>query len=366
MSWVALSGLPTDSNQYYGVVTPTTPLISAASVGDTGFAPIVRADTGDFMITPLYPLDPASGGEVQIVFTDGADYTSDPIMFSIDSLPEAPGEFAAIVALQQRVLDNNLRLAGLTRDSLLDVLPDDVPLSRVPLYLSFGGIDDPRNPNSLRALADQTASILDSSAFDMDILDRILAETGIRAYFEELVASLDTTPISFISGVESGLADIPVNSRGACLTAPNYGITNCGALASAMERQYGLATAASSASQRVVNDGIKAGLMIASFFPGVAIEAAAIGTLVWGDATMKEGLQNLLPSEFDDGATSFNPSETDFNEDFTTDGNWTQFAVTATSRGWTLDKVAIEVVLRTSLKARRRARLSIGMRIRLV
>jgi hypothetical protein len=341
-TWVPISGLPSDSRNFYGVVTAAT-----KAVTDTGFAPIVRVDSGDYLITPLYPPDPTKGGAVQIVIADGDKYTSAPISFYVDSLPQAPGVFDSIVTLQQLILTERLRLAGLTRDSLIFGSPTEIPLEQLPYVLSYGAIDNPSNPNSLSAIANGTAPIVLGGTFDLDILERLLADMDLISYFQELHGILDTIDLAPVSSSFATLQTLRVSSSSVCINPPNYGITSCASLAAAMTKQYNSETASKSASETVVQDGIKTGLAIASLFPGVAVEAAAIGAAVWADGVVDQGEQSLLPSEFADEATSFNPSETNFNEDFMQDGIWTEFNVSAISRGWILDKIAIEAVLQS-------------------
>ncbi|MBD3258039.1 hypothetical protein GF377_06365, partial [candidate division GN15 bacterium] len=338
-SWVGLAGLPSGSSGFYGVVT------SAAKADDTGYLPIVRSDSGDFMIVPFNPSDPIGGGQVQVVITDGGDITAEPVTLTLDSLPPAPGEFDAVVSLLQDILTEQLRIAGLSRDSLSYGSASEVPLSAVPYVLAHAAIDSPDNPNSLRALADGPVPYLDSAAIDIDFLDRVTAVTGLRDYLAEQLAALDTVTTSFATDYRVHRRVGSARSTNGCIPAPDYGIEGCGALSNAMRQQFALELAAVSVEEGLDKAATTGALLAISVIPGGAPVAAGIGVVLWTDGVIKEGYQNMLPSEFVDAATLFDPSQQDFPEDFTEAGEWTQFRLTASSKGWTLDKVALEAVL---------------------
>ena len=345
ISWIELSGLPNDSKNYAGIVTPLTSTFSASAVDDTGYTYVRRTDSGDFMIMPLYPPDPIHGGVVQIILTDGEGNVSEPMEFTIDSLPEAPNEYSDVVALMQDVLTMNLALNGLTRDSLDFDSASDIPLTLLPYYLSYNVIDNPENSNSMRAIADGPIPYLNNNSIDIELLDRLYGLMDIRAYYEDIIANLDTTSSQVSLYNNSKLSNISINSSQTCITPPSYGITTCAQLAAAMSDQAKRAKASASASEKVVNDIISSTLLGISLIPGAAPISATIGGALWTNSLMNSGFENMLPSEFVDEATSFNPSITEFNEDYTEPGNWTEFKVTATSNGWKLDKITLEGVL---------------------
>ena len=353
ISWIELTGLPDDTSNYSGIVTPLTTTFSASAVGDTGYTYVMRTDTGDFMIMPLYPPDPIHGGVVQIVLTDGEGNFSEPMEFTIDSLPEAPNEYSDVVSLMQDVLTMNLALNGLTRDSLNFQSASDIPLTLLPYYLSYNVIDNPENPNSMRAIADGPIPYLNNNSIDIELLDRLFGLMDLRAYYEDIITNLDTTITPELNYSNSKLSEIKVSSIQSCITPPDYGITTCAQLAAAMNDQAKRAKASASASDKVVNDIISSTLLGVSLVPGAASVTAVIGGGLWVKGMMKSGFENMLPSEFVDEATSFNPSTNSFNEDYTEPGNWTEFKVTATSNGWKLDKIALEGMLQAvgALKA---------------
>lgn len=338
-SWVPISGLPSGSGGFYGIVTST------AKADDTGYASIVQSDSGDFLIVPFNPSDPIGGGEIEVTVTDGGQITAEPILLTLDSLPPAPGEFSAIVSLLQEILTEQLRIAGLTRDSLVYASASAVPLPHVPYVLAYSAIDRPDNPNCLRALADGPVPYLGNTAVDIELLDRISGRADLRAYFEQQLAALDTVTVTYTPDYRATKRVAQVRGLGACIPAPDYGITTCGALANAMNQQFKLELAAVSV-EAGLDQAVVSGLLVGgSLIPGGAPVSAGIGAVLWTDGVIQDGFRHMLPSEFINESTVFDASTHDFAEDFTQPGTWTRFGLTAQSKGWTVDKVALEAVL---------------------
>ncbi|MBD3401695.1 hypothetical protein GF420_02275, partial [candidate division GN15 bacterium] len=338
-SWVELSGLSGDTTGYYGIVTST------AKAGDTGYAAVVRSDTGDYLIVPLNPADPIGGGEVQVVITDGAKAMTDPLTLTLDSLPPAPGEFDALVTSIQHAFTATLASVGLTRDSLAFQDPADVPLTYLPYLIAWSAIDKPDNPNSLRAFADGPIPYLSGDSINYDLIDRLVAMTNMRAYFDEMAGVLDTISESFKLGGVRKKSGTALRHGRDCISPPDYGITSCDQLASAMRSQNALAQAATSAQAKVENDITTGVMTIASLIPGATPIVAPIGGALWTRGMMDDGFKSMLPSEFVHTGTSFDPSITAFPEDFTENGTWSTFNLTAASNGWHLDAIALEAIM---------------------
>ncbi len=341
--WAEITGLPAGNDSIYGLVLPTT-----KQAIDTGYAVVLRTDSGDYLVTPLHPTSPGSGGDVIIVLTDGSTVISQQMPMTIDTLPEAPGETAAIVEFQKQLLAHQLRIRGYSMDSLSTLDPGDIPLQHLSYFVAYDGLSSPGNPNCLEALLAGTAPMIGGNTPDWDLIDRLLAQTGYRAYLEDFVASLDTmsadsTPLSTSATLRNSAMSL---SSSACIPGPDLGISDCGSLAAAMSRVGELQKAARSAADKVVADAASNTLLVIGLIPGGGAAAAAMaGGVLWIDAKIAEGQGNLYPSIFLDGATSFDPSVTEFPEDFIEDGAWTEFNVSATSLGWKLDKVVLESIL---------------------
>lgn len=341
-SWVSLTGLPAGDSTYYGIVTSTT------KADDTGYTPVVVTDSGHYLIVPFNPSDPMHGGEVQVIIQNNSKGAAEPFTLTLDSLPPAPGEFGAVVGLMQEAFTAALAANGLTRDSLEYVDANAVPLSRVPYIMAYSTIDDPNNPNCLRAIADGTAPYFGTDSVDTDLIDRLMAHMNLRAYYEELVRSLDTLTPAFIPETRIEMRVGSLTRSSACITPPDYGIASCGALANAMQQQYALQWASQSATEQVENSLIAGTLAAATLIPGSAPLVVPISGGVWARGLIDKGFQNMFPSEFVDAATSFDPTETEFNEDFVQPGSWSVFNVTAISNGWGLDKIGVEAILQVT------------------
>jgi len=352
LSWTKINGLPENNGDLYGIVYPISATNfkaasdhAAADPIDSSFTFIYQSDSGNYMMTPLNPSDPTGGGAIEIIITDDGSIVSEPILLTLQALPEAPGEFSSIVSLMQQELDQKLRLAGTTREELRTTAVADLPLEYLPLFIGFDGLDNPDNPNSLRAIADGSAPLADS--LDVDLLDRVVAQTGYKAYLQDFVYGLDSieTPPQISKHTTLGEAARMASSSDACIDGPDLGITDCAGLAAAMEVHAELEKAARSAANKVLTDITNNSLLLLGAIPGGGeIASAAFGTVLFIEAKIAEGRTALYPSVFVDEATSFNPSKTTFEEDFTEPGNWTEFNVSAVSQGWKLDQSILEAI----------------------
>ncbi|KAA3632833.1 MAG: hypothetical protein DWP97_10310 [Calditrichaeota bacterium] len=343
MQLIELNGLPAHNDAMYAMVLPTT------KANDTGYTYVIETDSGIYLITPLNPSDPIHGGTVQILITDDSSFVSEPLLLTLDSLPAAPGEFAQVVSLLQQVLTNQLRINGYTRDSLDYSNSANIPVRQLPYIFAYDALDSPDNPNSLAAILDGTAPLLVGESTDFELVDRLLALSDFRDYLEDFVAGLDTieTAPPFILSDQQTVSKIRATDKStlACIPAPDLGITTCGNLAVAMQKHSELTVAARSAANKVKADVASATLALVGLIPGAKVATTAIGAAMFIDAKTSEGQLNLYPGEFIDEATNFNVSTTEFNEDFTENGNWTEFNVSAKSTGWKLDKLIFETVL---------------------
>ncbi len=347
-SWVRVSGIPAGADDLYGIVldadSAASPLAAAVAV-DTGLAVVFRTDSGDYMVTPLNPSDPLNGGDVLIVITDGKNVVSEPIKFTLDTLPAAPGESEAILSLLQTQLGHMMRLAGTSRDSLDNLVVDDIPLEHLALVFAYNAIDSPDNPNSLRAILDRTSPAFSADSAMWELTDRLLANTGYRDHLEDLVARLDTMAVPEVAPHRRITLREAAASGQACIPAPNMGITDCASLADAMNRQQELQDATTDLSDKVIADGISNTILVLGLIPGSQVPIVMAGGMVWGEAKMNDAYLKMLPGDFVSGQASFDPSELEFDEDFTEDGEWTRFHVTAQSQGLNLDAAIFEAIL---------------------
>lgn len=139
------------------------------------------------LIVPLHPVTPLEGGTVELTVSD-AVRACEPVSFEIQPLPEAPGELAAVVDLLQQRLSAQATELGTTTEDLVSTPLSDLPHGLWPLALAQTALDHPDSPESLRAMAD---GALGTDA--LDLLDRILARTTLRATLAAASAAAPTT-----------------------------------------------------------------------------------------------------------------------------------------------------------------------------
>jgi len=168
---VDLTGLP-DSLE-----TPMSALVATSA--DTGRTFVDRTATGEgFLIAPLVPGGTAEGGEVTLQVTDG-QRACEPVEFTVEPLPEASGTFASAVDSMERIVELKAQRLGVDPGALRGVALDTLPRPLWPLAIAREMIDGPDNPNSLRAVLEGTAPVLDGESFRAELTDRLLARTGI-------------------------------------------------------------------------------------------------------------------------------------------------------------------------------------------
>lgn len=350
-SMIKVTGLPSGNDNLYGIVlhADASVLSGANSVTqskDTAYTPVIETDSGTFILAPLNPVDPANGGVVVVTITDDSTIVSKPVELSVDALPAAPDELADLVSLLSQVFDHQLRIVGLSRDDLEYSDPHSIPAHLLPYVFTYDALDSPDNPNSLKAFAEGSAPVLENPTADIDLANRLLGLTGYREYLEDLVASLDTlTSLDFAPADPEAATALFGASPQICIDGPQLGIANCDQLANAMRKQSELASTARSAGEKVKSDVTGAALTLVSLVPGAKVGTTIFGAFLFVESKAIEGQINLYPSQFVDAATSFNPSITEFTEDFQEPGNWTHFDLTAKSNGWKLDKLIFETIL---------------------
>jgi hypothetical protein len=135
------------------------------------------------LVAPVLPEDPSGSGDISF-FVSVRGVRSPIQSLHIEALAPAPGTAVAS-------LDKLVEVTSLT-DSLPGALPQPPLLKKL--------INDPSNPNSLKAIYEGTAPILGGKTVNIDMIDRLLASTGylhaLETYknaFQELTASLNAS-----------------------------------------------------------------------------------------------------------------------------------------------------------------------------
>ncbi|MEZ5065414.1 MAG: hypothetical protein R3B81_11825 [bacterium] len=339
---IPITGLPADEVVW-----------AAISTGGDGHvvAFLERAGAGrggDQLIVPFFPDDPGTGGGVQVRITNGSNITSNLVNLQIDALPPAPGAFAAVVADLQMLLDSWLLSAATTRAELTSTPPADLPITDLNLLFLHNLIDNPVNPNSLAAFAAGEIPMFAGESIDRDLLDAMIGASGLAGLVAEKTALADTLggpPDSLRAESVRALRPLPRLDRG-CFEGPTFGAgpDDCDWLSEAMQYQSELATAAAAAATRVeqlVQGVVLAGLSLTPAAP----YATAAGAILWAAATIEDASIGIYPSHLLSGETDFVADPEAFAEDFTADGAWSEFRITAMSDGWNADRAVLEGLL---------------------
>ena len=337
---IGITGIPPEAS-VWAVVT--------AESGEQSIAFLERGAGrgGDRLLVPLHPGAPMDGGAVEIEVTNGANISSNRVSLTIDPLPAAPGAFAALVSDLELLLDGWLAQAGTTREDLRGAPLAELPVTHLQLLWIHNTLDRPDNANSLRAFADGDIPLFDGITVDRDLLDALAAASGTPGFVGRKLAFVDTLTAPELPIAET-TRQLGGSRRGGggCFEGPTFGIgpDDCETLAGAMRYQSALAIEAASAAQDV-EDTVQGIFFTAMTFTPAAPYAAGVAATFWAAKTIEAGAQGLYPSQFVSDATDFDADSLEFPEDFTDDGLWNHFRVTAVSDGWRFDRAAFEALM---------------------
>lgn len=298
----------------------------------SGVAFVERIEDGTaHLVVPVHPSGSPDAGDVELRFNDGT-FACPAVAFSIEALPPAPGEFTALVDVMQEVLDQQAAALGTTAEALRSSDIVDLPITAWPLAIAQSVLDHPDNPNSLRALAQGSAPWAAGS--DLAMADRLYARTGIRA---ALAGSL-SGPAPSAGAPASPLA--AVSSALECVTGS---VTDAPALDFCMRQASSAAFRIDGASGEVLGKlGFAAGAAGLVPLPPVKLASAGAGLAIWTLQSYREGVANLLPSDFVE--LRFTAAPLEFLEDEAGPGEWFDAEVVATSRGWKMDRLILDAV----------------------
>jgi|GEM_PF-2662078 len=340
-----ITGLPDDASGIYGIVTPVGAAAEIDTTGATGYAYIMPApDQKNYLVVPLHPLTPKSGGPVTIQFVGGDKITSVSVPLTLEPLAAAPGAFRDLVDSVQLLLDGWLAQLGTTRQAIREAEVGDLTFMEITTLFVHNLIDNPDNQNSLRAMADGDIPDFAGLDFDRELLDSIAALSNLQSMVDD--------KLEFVGGLESVTPLLPKTTFGAksrtgseagCIEPPDFDIgpDDCALLSEIMIYQTSLEVARTSAVERFKNDLIGAALSAASFTGGAAI-ATGLGSTFWAIDSIDQGQRGMYPSEFISEATDFQVDVETFAEDFVSPGYWSEFKVSAVSEGWRFDDNIIE------------------------
>jgi hypothetical protein len=289
-----------------------------------GFAHIVANESGELeLLVPLHPTEPVNGGDVTLIVTDGT-LACAPVALSIDPLPEADGEFAAVVDLLQTILTEQAALLETTPEELRTTPFDELPQSLWPLAAAQAVLDDPDNGESLRAIAE---GAMGSDV--LDLLDRMLEQTDVRAILETPLAPAALLASAQQMAVE-GCTPGDIGSSASELD-------RCMAIAADVKRSTeGISKKVADDIKYVIAVGTKLQL------PAVDYVERAFGILFWYIYNEREKTAGTLPSAFTDMTVEVDKPT--FLEDEDGPGQVTNAVVHATSTGWDATKAITEAL----------------------
>lgn len=119
---------------------------------------------------------------MKVQVTDGIR-ACPPLDFTIEALPPAPGEFSSVVDTLQDIVQAIAGDLELTTQDLLSG-DDELPSYAFPLVAAQALLDDPSNPDSLRAMSQGTAPFLGDDP-DNGLLDAIVSRLALRQVLDE-------------------------------------------------------------------------------------------------------------------------------------------------------------------------------------
>lgn len=326
---VSLAGVPSDFERplWARMSWDGGPLVSQGLVKDEG---------GEVTVTiPLHPSASPEGGEVTVRVSD-EEQSCPPFTFRVLPLPAAPGEMAALADVIQDLLDQHTVLFGTTREDLLGTPIPEMEPALVPLAVAHAIVDG-TSAESLRSYA--AGAVPDFTSADLDLLERIVARTGLRADLEaELAAVL----------AEGAAASAAVGARlpgPARAFSPGVALDCITATALDAAKLDECMTLARDKIQGTASEKTQEAAMLAmdvAAILGSRKIAKPIGSLLTVSKLYDQAVAGVLPTSFVSIDVTPNPAE--FMEDQEGPGTWAPARVMATSSGWNLDELTAELI----------------------
>lgn len=277
---------------------------------------------------PLHPGRPLEGGELTLRVAGGLQ-ACPAVTLTVAALPPAPGELAAVVGVLQSLIEAQAARAGVTVATLKQLPAATLPRRLLPLAIAQSVVDRPDNPNSLAAVVAGTAPL--AAGIDPVLLDRMLGLTGMRQHFSQVLGSIRARPVaratrSQVDALECVVTEIDTATL----------LDQC--MAIGVEAAFHSTGASNDVLTHI---GWALDAAAAAPYPAVKLAAALASAGVWAHQALQEGTASLLPTEFVDIRVEAAPEE--FHEDQEGPGDWAA-EVRATSTGWSLDKMALDVL----------------------
>jgi hypothetical protein len=351
---IPIEGIPGDIEWVYARVTvpdggtaAVTPAGGTEQQNPSGYAFLDRTDDGYELLVPLHPLQPLQGGSVEIEVTNGSTITSNRVTLDVQGLPEAPGAYDRLITKLEAFLDAWIAQAGTNAEALRTMPADQLSVQEIPLLVVHTIVNHPDNVNSLRAFADGDIPLFSDESIDRGLLDAVAEASGLDGYLDERMALVDTLNVPDPGSRRTAAASPrrTASSSLICVEGPKFDIgpDDCSRLAYIMgiqaEVEHNKGLAANKVGTTVRDLALTA--LGATRAAGIAW---AIGESFWASETATDSWVGLYPSRFVNDATDYGAGPLIFAEDFTQPGTWSDFRVTAVSKGWRFDDVLRDAV----------------------
>lgn len=331
-------GRPLQLLRLEGVPEGFAELLAAEVTSATGakaFTLVAREEESDeiWLHAPIHPEALVEGGEVSLALVDAEGRSCPALPFLILPLDGVPG---TVAAAKERIAHQLEGIAAFFQTSIEELRAmevHEIPEHLLPLYLAQDSLE--ADPNSLQALLDGSAPILEGEALSLDLLDALLAEIDLVRLLDESLAALTGPPAEG--------SDVMMLRQG--LSSTGGGPENAYQLHMEMEMaQWG----ESFSGDGPLGDGVRktvgaVGLLGSLPHPVARAGSMAVGSAAFALTKGAEAAANLLPSRLVSIDFELNPLL--LYEDDESSGQWQEVMVVAASKGWKLDRSVLEGLL---------------------
>ena len=328
MDKIALSGLPGE------LIEPLAAEVTASGTDSSAFAFAVR----DTFLVPFYPGVKKEGGSVSLRFRGTNQRCSNTISFTIDPLPDESGETQAVVDSLDNFIEFKIGLVGVDQDELRNTSIENLPEILRPLAIAQRSLDNIRSDISSLQKSGQSDSRLQQFEPNMDFTDYILKRTEVRLLPDAIRDAMRPILEQREQTLENNNC-FPENITTAedlsfCMNLEQQG--NFFFSVGNLREQIPGATL-----KRAFDEISADAVTMASMHPDTRV-GLAIAILRTAHLANKAPFK-IAPNGFSD--IDFDVSTTNFNEDDTEPGEWSNATVRAEGSGWGLNEEILDVLL---------------------